>query len=539
MNQVLHIFRKDLRHFWKEIAISWCVLVIYVWQAEEQWNPENMFGPRYFSQLPEQLLPLLLILSWCVLLIRAIQDERLVGDRQFWITRPYRWVELLGSKILFVLVVIHVPLLIAQLVLLKLAAFAAFPYLGGLLSMHLELLTLLIVPVAVIATVTSTFVRVILFGFIVVLYVIGRSWLSTLIPESALSHASAIPGAIQGIIFLLACAAVILIQYARRWTLVSRGVMVVAVVLTLLIEVATPYSALIARAYPARLETPVKIVLNPSKPEKPVIPVPPPPPKPPKKVSIAIPLLASPVNSNEVIVIQGARVDIELPDGNHWRTKWQPQWGTAGIPDSPASVSLAMPTDLFDRIKSAPVRINIEFALSVLRRGEQWQLIAQDGLFPAPRFGLCAIVGQERNMILCRAPLYGSGPLVATTNSSESTCSVSAEHKPTREITSYYWNLSDNSKPAALINPVVERIITLNAEGLTNEEQKDSWRFVSRVCAGTPIHFTALSFDRHLRMTTSLDGIQLSDYKMPDYSYGFRTYGLGAVAGGYSVLRAP
>ena len=75
MNQVLHIFRKDLRHFWKEIAISWCVLVIYVWQAEEQWNPENMFGPRYFSQLTEQLLPLLLILSWCVLLIRAIQDR--------------------------------------------------------------------------------------------------------------------------------------------------------------------------------------------------------------------------------------------------------------------------------------------------------------------------------------------------------------------------------------------------------------------------------------------------------------------------------
>ncbi|HWY71418.1 MAG TPA: hypothetical protein VNX88_22315 [Terriglobales bacterium] len=533
MNQVLHIFRKDLRHFWKEIAISWCVLVIYVWQVKEQWNPENMFGPRYFSQLTQQFVLPLLILSWWVLLIRAIQDERLVGDRQFWVTRPYRWVELLSSKVLFVLVVIHVPLLIAQFILLKLAGFAALPYLGGLLSMHAALLALLVLPVAVIATVTSTFVRVILFGFIVVLYGIGSSWLSTLVPESALSHASEIPSAIQGIIFLLACAAVILIQYARRWTLVSRGVIVVAVVLTLLIEVATPYSALIARAYPARLETPVKIVLNPTKPEKPVMPVPPPPPKPPKKVNIAIPLLASPVNSNEVIVIQGARIDIELPDGNHWRTKWQPQWGTAGIPDSPASVSLAMPTELFDRIKSAPVKINTEFALAVFLRGEQWQLIAQDGLFPAPRFGLCTIAGQERNMILCRAPLYGSGPLVATTSSSESTCPVSAEHKPTRVITSYYWSLSDNSEPSAFISPVVEGMISFNAVGLTKEEQKDSWRFVSRLCAGTPIHFTALSFVRHTRMTTSLDGIQLSDYKMPDY------YGMGADAifYGYTIPR--
>ena len=537
MNQVLHIFRKDLRHLWMEIAISWCALVIYVWQANEQWNPENMFEPRYFSQFTEQLVLVLLILSWWVLLIRAIQDERLVGDRQFWVTRPYRWVELLSSKILFVLLVIHIPLLIAQLILLKLAGFTALPYLGGLLSMHVGLLTLLILPVAVIATVTSTFVRVILFGFIVVLYVIGSSWLSSIVPESALSHANAIPGAIQGVIFLLACAAVILIQYARRWTLVSRGVIVVAVVLTLLIEVATPYSALIARAYPARLETPVKIVLNPTKPEKPVMPVPPPPPKPPKKVNIAIPLLASPVNSNEVIVIQGARIDIELPDGNHWRTKWQPQLGTAWIPDSPASASFAMPTELFDRIKSAPVKINIEFALSVLRRGEQWQLVAQDGLFPVPRFGLCAIVGQDHNTILCRAPLYGSGPLIATTISSENTCPVSAEHKPTREITSYHWNLSNNSEPAAVINPVVEGMIVFNAVGLTKEEQKDSWRFVSRVCAGTPIHFAALSFDRHTRMTTSLDGIRLSDYKLPDYSYGMHTSGLGAVAG-YSVLRA-
>lgn len=141
-------------------------------------------------------------------------------------------------------------------------------------------------------------------------------------------------------------------------------------------------------------------------------------------------------------------------------------------------------------------------------------------------------------MISCRAPLYGSGPLVATTSSSESTCPVSAEHKLTREITSYHWNLSDNSEPAAFINPVVEGMIGFNAVGLTKEEQKDSWRFISRVCAGTPIHFTALSFDRHARMTTSWDGIQLSDYKMPDYSYGMRTFGLGAVAGGYSVLRA-
>jgi len=529
MNQVLHIFSKDLRHFSKEVAISWCVLAAYVWYTAEQWKPENIFAASY-GGFEAQLIPLLLIVSWWVLLIRAIQDERLVGDRQFWVTRPYRWLELLAAKILFVLVVIHLPLLGAQLALLKLAGFPALPYGGGLLSMHLELLTVLVLPVSVIATVTSTFVRVITFGLIAVLYIVANSWLSALVPESAFSHASRIPGTLEGIIFLVACAAVILIQYARRWTLVSRGVIVIALVLALLIEVASPYSRLILRAYPARGETPVKLMLDPAKPERPTISPPPPPPKPPKMVNIAIPLLASPSNS-DVIQIQGARIEIELPDQNRWRTKWQPQWAIAGIPAFPVSTAFSMPAPLFDRIKSTPVRINIEFALSVFRRGEEWQLVAQDGVFPAPRFGLCAISPPERSLILCRAPLYGPGPLLATTSSSEMTCPVSAEQRPPREITSYYSSLADNSEPAALIDPVIEERIVFTQGGLSMEEQKSSLKFVPRVCPGTPIHFTALRFDRHTRMTTSLDSIQLSNYKLPDYGYGMGFFRLGGTSG--------
>ena len=122
--------------------------------------------------------------------------------------------------------------------MLRLAGFAALPYLGGLLSMHLELLVVLLLPVAVIAAVTSTFVKVILFGFGAVIYILGRSALGQLIPESTISRADAIPGQISGVIFLLACAAILLIQYARRWTLISRSVIAIAATLTLLIAVA-------------------------------------------------------------------------------------------------------------------------------------------------------------------------------------------------------------------------------------------------------------------------------------------------------------
>lgn len=536
MNQVLHIFQKDVRHFWKEIVLSWSILAIFVWHAKQAWTPEDIFAPGYFTQLIGQFIPLLLILSWWVLLIRAIQDERLVGDRQFWVTRPYHWPELLASKILFALVSVNLPLLIAQLLMLRFAGFAAIPYLGGLLSMHLALITALLLPVAVIAAVTSTFVKVIIFGFVVALYVFASSTLRVLVPEAGVAHADAIPREITAAIFLLACIAVVLVQYARRWTLTSRIIVAIAAALTLLIEVASPYNQLIAREYPSTQQSPLQVVLDTTKPEElkksPVEP----PRKPPKKATIGIRLLASPVDSSQVIGMRGARIDIELPGGDHYRKTWQGQWGEAGIPNSPAWVAFEMPIELYDRVKSTALKIDIEFALSLFRRGDQWPVIAQEGIFPVPRFGLCAIDPRQRSAVICHAPLYGSGPLMASMSSAESTCPVSAEHRLTREITSYHWALHESSGSAGsgMIDPVVTGLIYFNPAGLTREELQSQWSYIPLICSGTPLHFTALSFVGHERAHVSLDGVKLSDYKLPDNDYGMgRVYGVG-----YTVLRA-
>lgn len=534
MNEILHIFRKDIRHFWIEMVLSWCVLARFVWHAKQAWSPETIFEPGYFTQLVGQFIAPLLVLSWWVLLIRAIQDERLVGDRQFWVTRPYHWPELLASKILFTLIVVNLPLLIAQLLMLRLAGFAAFPYLGELLSMHLDLITALLLPVAVIGAVTSTLIKVIIFGFVVVLYVFASSMVSGLVPEASVAHASAIPGEVTGAIFLLACLAVLLVQYARRRTLASRVIIASAAALTLIVEVASPYNKLIARQYPSTQQSPLKVVLDTTKPEEPSKLLAEPPRKPPKSAKIGIRLLASPVDSSQVIGMRGARVDVELPGGDHYRKKWQGQWGEVGIPNSPAGVSFQMPMELYDRVKSTPVRIDIEFAISLFQRGDEWQVIAQGGTFPVPRFGLCSITPGQGSYLTCRAPLYGPGPLTANMSSAESTCPVSEKNRLTREITSYHWSLSEGSRRASMIDPVVADILNFNPAGLTREERQSQWRYVPSICSGTPLHFTALSFVRHESVHVSLDAVKLSDYKSPDYQYG-----LGAVSGvGYTVLRA-
>jgi energy-coupling factor transporter ATP-binding protein EcfA2 len=76
--------------------------------------PAFSFG---FLEFIWGILPGLVPIAWCVLIARGVQAENLVGDRQFWVTRPYDWYKLLAAKVLFVIVFVNLPLFIVDLIL--------------------------------------------------------------------------------------------------------------------------------------------------------------------------------------------------------------------------------------------------------------------------------------------------------------------------------------------------------------------------------------------------------------------------------------
>jgi ABC-type transport system involved in multi-copper enzyme maturation permease subunit len=119
MKQIFNIFRKDLRRFWREIAVSLALLVMYSWNDARGWAGEGNVGYAGIGalisyQFLSGLVVVLLPIAWAFLIVRVIQGEALVGDRQFWITRPYEWKKLLAAKVLFVAFTINVPLLIGM-----------------------------------------------------------------------------------------------------------------------------------------------------------------------------------------------------------------------------------------------------------------------------------------------------------------------------------------------------------------------------------------------------------------------------------------
>jgi hypothetical protein len=41
MDQILHVFRKDVRRHWREIVLSIAILTAFAWNEPSQWMPQS------------------------------------------------------------------------------------------------------------------------------------------------------------------------------------------------------------------------------------------------------------------------------------------------------------------------------------------------------------------------------------------------------------------------------------------------------------------------------------------------------------------
>jgi hypothetical protein len=249
MKQALHIFAKDARHFWPEILVSVAITAVFAWIYPNYWkaqiNPSAM-EIRNLQQLASLIL-LLVPVSWWVLITRVVLGEALVGDQQWWVTKPYEWPQLLGAKLLFLAAFVLLPFSVAQCVLLEEAGFRWVEYLPGL-GLNLVLTAgVLLVPLLVLATVTSGFGKMVLtllgllLSFIILLVIAARGGADSFSPYG---DRLSIP------ILLVFGGAAVVLQYARRMTRRSRWLLVAAGVLLIVAGTLSSAPGLVAMAYP-------------------------------------------------------------------------------------------------------------------------------------------------------------------------------------------------------------------------------------------------------------------------------------------------
>ena len=205
MKQTLHILRKDIRSLRIEIA-----LVLSLSAA--------------LGLAPITWISTVLEAAALYLIVRLMHAEAIPGDRQFWLTRPYRPMSLLGAKLLFIFAFVNVPIGIAQAVLAVRLGFPLAQEMPGLLWTQVLIFFTAVLPVAALASVTSGLVPFVLAVLILAATALfGESGARELFPvrleEGPADWIKLLP---FGVAVSCVSTAVLSWQYRARCTLFSR-----------------------------------------------------------------------------------------------------------------------------------------------------------------------------------------------------------------------------------------------------------------------------------------------------------------------------
>lgn len=341
MRQALHIFLKDIHHLRLEIYLVLALAATLAWQNADQWTQ------------------ILFALAAAYLIARSIQDEPIPGDRQFWITRPYRWKSLLAAKALFIVVFVNVPSLLAQIYLLSRAGFPLGHNAGSLVWSQLLDLSVVWLPIAALAALTSS-----LFSFnnsaLVIIAV------TFVLQQVGIMHAADTPGVwpvgVQwmwyslAVLELIAVAlSVLYVQYKTRRTPFSRAFAIGAVALVMLIDFSLPASwalGLQTRLLRAHVDVsslsfsvPAQVSVAPGVVKR-------------AETLASLPLTVNGIPQDDDLEIDSVSLDFESPDASHLRASVEgANQQSAGVGSAALEIPFFVSNSFFGTEHDRPLKL--------------------------------------------------------------------------------------------------------------------------------------------------------------------------------------
>ncbi len=491
--QPLHIFRKDILHLWPEASVVVALFIAFGIAAPSNWTNSPYAG---VAQLVSLLLDLLMLLSWLVLISRLIHDEPLVGDRQFWTSRPYHWLSLLGAKLLFLVVFLYLPFFLMQVILLKHAGLYPMLALPALFHNLMLLTVAIVVPFAAIAAVTSTFARMLMsvvggavyFG-IATLFVVWLVW------------GRMTPPVLDPILFtllILLPAIALVYQYATRRTTISRIMLVATPLLLVLLTFITPFDALIRHGYPAASgasdpklsDFPSEFRPKAAAPGDLAVSL--------GKVEIEVPFAVAGIDKDSAYLVKGASATITAPGITYtspFLTEARQLTSAAPI----AVVTVPLPLSVYNKIGTLPADVHLTLATDHLKLdpAATWKS-SSSAPFDIPGHGHCTFSQDGHADLICHYAFKTPEALFATAPVSPGSCAnPSAQQIPAQA--------SVNSSGALSFDP----IITVPVKFQTGDPETKH-RYA--LCSGTPINFLEAKDTGKLRLDTDVKQLVLPNY---------------------------
>lgn len=526
MKQILHIFAKDARHFLPEILVSLAITAAFAWIYPNEWLRSQYLGAVAGGSVfvPEELvllatcLTLLVPVSWWLLVSRVIHAETLVGECQFWITRPYDWKKLLGAKALFLFCFLYLALLLAQCFLLMRAGFSPLAHLGGLLFNLFLISALVVLPLLALAAVTSSFARMTLVLLGILLCFIAVSAVSGALNDVSISDP--LPDHLTLPLLFCGFLAIVVFQYRTRRTWLARTLLIALVVVIWAASSLIPNDALIHRAYPRTNNTQPPSLQLPAETslDQPTAY----PSRSPKWIVITIPMQISGIADGYAWSAENVRVAIDGPQGVVWSSPWQAMYTNRLLPGQTSfNVNFQIGRAIFDQLQSTPVTLHLTFAWTQFRSGPVQRMDIPTHDFVVPGFGICSptinwmAARTQIDGITCRHALRQPRLTYVDTRWSEDPCSGPST-AAAAGIEGSGWTGSLDPDPAEFSIPAV----STSPLPLSNNWNAEEGRPTKprHLCPGTPLTFTEYSVAQRTQSDFTIPSFRLPALNTPNAS---------------------
>jgi hypothetical protein len=392
MGQVTAIFRKDTRRLWPQLAAA-LVLTAFLGLMDSKTSS---------SGAASGLVEILWALCWTYVSVSLIQQERLPGDRQYWLARPYDWRLLLSAKALFLVAFAGMPLVIVKAAALTVNGVSPFRHASMVLCTALFFAGLVALTSAALAALTESLLQF-LWAVLALAAVVAAAML--------LGGGSADWGMVAwlrwaagGALVATVAVPVLLLQYSRRATFVSRAIVAGAV----LVAVAAPAENAWHSAWtlqrklksPHRDSTPVAFFFDAAS-------------RPRIRYADAshfpglqqegfyLPIRVDGIPPGAALVSKRLAATIEGDAGGRWTSGWTAEGAITGTDpledphfihaDGPAWLYLNVDRAFYRALRDTSVRIHVAVAAVLLGGVERAGILANGRTDRLPEEGICEV----------------------------------------------------------------------------------------------------------------------------------------------------
>jgi hypothetical protein len=385
MRQAFHIFQKDLRHLWKEIVAYGFLLLVYGVTKPMLWPGSNVDSTMAGAVM---VLQILLPVTFFVLIVRVVQEERPAGVDQFWVTRPYRWDSLLLAKAIFVVTCVMIPFVLMQWWLLSRAGLGLLSSPTGMMRCLTMIALDAWLPFVLIGAVTTTVIEafLVLIGIIAIWVTV----LSTVFRSSDMRMPPPYSFEAMAVLFAGLLIGVVVYQYSRRQTRRSQVAFGAVAGLFLVLfygfsgtHLGAPIRALIRSHYPLSQDAGLRLV---------VLPGPVPYTERKKEMNASRGLVELKVR----VRLEGLNAGYKLHDTNVSYVieaagkRYVSPWQTAILNED--ALSFVVPQEILTQVDGRKVQLRMELVGERLRP-KMPEVITVNKSFNAPSNGRCVLVG--------------------------------------------------------------------------------------------------------------------------------------------------